>query len=205
MQYSMKYELSLVYKWFHSGTLLSAMWLTQKPGDCKGDVFCHKTRDARRKAPTQLVLGRTRRGWAATSSHTCNVNPYPASFTQNINKYACSALHCKTCVLTKFWFLHDFLKSWNRGCIFLIWIDLNTWNLQLQCSVDISSLDNYSIYIYTILQVSVMTKLVPSPDWFIGLDSLDLCSQGAFVESVVTEVGLLMLELSTGLREIWNI
>ena len=47
-----------------------------------------------------------------------------------------------------------------------------------------------------------MTKLVPSPDWFIGLDSLDLCSQGAFVESVVTEVGLLMLELSTGLREI---
>ena len=127
MQYSMKYELSLVYKWFHSGTLLSAMWLTQKPGDCKGDVFCHKTRDARRKAPTQLVLGRTRRGWAATSSHTCNVNPYPASFTQNINKYACSALHCKTCVLTKFWFLHDFLKSWNRGCIFLIWIDLNTF------------------------------------------------------------------------------
>jgi len=36
-------------------------------------------------------------------------------------------------------------------------------------------------------KVSVMTKLVPSPDWFIGLDSLDLCSQGAFVESVVTE------------------
>ena len=34
-----------------------------------------------------------------------------------------------------------------------------------------------------------MTKLVPSPDWFIGLDSLDLCSRGAFVESVVTEVG----------------
>ena len=155
MQYSMKYELSLVYKWFHSGTLLSAMWLTQKPGDCKGDVFCHKTRDARRKAPTQLVLGRTRRGWAATSSHTCNVNPYPASFTQNINKYACSALHCKTCVLTKFWFQHNFLKSWNRGCIFLIWmvlliklkwLPLAPWNLQLHCSVDISSLDKYSIY-----------------------------------------------------------
>ena len=46
-----------------------------------------------------------------------------------------------------------------------------------------------------------MTKLVPSPDWFIGLDSLDLCSQGAFVESVVTEVGLPILELSTGLRK----
>ena len=38
------------------------------------------------------------------------------------------------------------------------------------------------------LQISVMTKLVPSPDWFIGLDSLDLCSQGSFVESVTTEV-----------------
>ena len=33
-----------------------------------------------------------------------------------------------------------------------------------------------------------MTKLVPSPDWFIGLDSLDLCSQGSFVDSVITEV-----------------
>lgn len=33
-----------------------------------------------------------------------------------------------------------------------------------------------------------MTKLVPSPDWFIGLDSLELCSQGSFVESVTTEV-----------------
>jgi len=37
-------------------------------------------------------------------------------------------------------------------------------------------------------QVSVMTKLVPSPDWFVGLDSLDLCSQGAWLESVITEV-----------------
>ena len=39
-----------------------------------------------------------------------------------------------------------------------------------------------------IFQISVMTKLVPSPDWFIGLDSLDLCSQGSFVDSVITEV-----------------
>ena len=34
----------------------------------------------------------------------------------------------------------------------------------------------------------MMTKIVPSPDWFVGLDSLDLCSQGAFVKSVITEV-----------------
>jgi len=35
--------------------------------------------------------------------------------------------------------------------------------------------------------VSVMTKIVPSPDWFIGLDSVDLCSQGAFRQSVNIE------------------
>ena len=33
-----------------------------------------------------------------------------------------------------------------------------------------------------------MTKIVPSPDWFIGLDSLDLCSQGAFRQTVTIEV-----------------
>ena len=32
------------------------------------------------------------------------------------------------------------------------------------------------------LQVSLMTKLVPSPDWFIGLDSLELCSNGSFLQ-----------------------
>jgi len=36
-------------------------------------------------------------------------------------------------------------------------------------------------------KISVMTKLIPSPDWFIGLDSLDLCSLGSFVESVTIE------------------
>lgn len=29
-----------------------------------------------------------------------------------------------------------------------------------------------------------MSKLVPSPDWFIGLDSLDLCHNGSFAPSV---------------------
>lgn len=40
-----------------------------------------------------------------------------------------------------------------------------------------------------------MTKLVPSPDWFIGLDSLELCSQGSFVESVTTEVSIQAIAL----------
>ena len=34
-----------------------------------------------------------------------------------------------------------------------------------------------------------MSKLVPSPDWFVGLDSLDLCKNGRFVDSVKIEVG----------------
>ena len=44
--------------------------------------------------------------------------------------------------------------------------------------------------LFTIIfpQVSVITKLVPSPDWFIGLDSLDLCSQGAFRQNISVEV-----------------
>jgi hypothetical protein len=36
-------------------------------------------------------------------------------------------------------------------------------------------------------QVSVITKMVPSPDWFIGLDSLQLCRGGGFIESFTTE------------------
>ena len=37
-------------------------------------------------------------------------------------------------------------------------------------------------------QVSVMSKLVPSPDWFVGLDGLNLCENGKFVDSVTVEV-----------------
>ena len=38
------------------------------------------------------------------------------------------------------------------------------------------------------LQVSAMTKIVPSPDWFVGLDSLQLCKDGHFIQSFATEV-----------------
>merc|ERR1711872_768325 len=36
-------------------------------------------------------------------------------------------------------------------------------------------------------KVSVMTKIVPSPDWFIGLDSVDLCREGAFTHQLTIE------------------
>ena len=51
-----------------------------------------------------------------------------------------------------------------------------------------------------------MSKLVPSPDWFVGLDGLDLCENGKFVDSVTVEVLIEILlssnhEYSTG----WSI
>ncbi len=33
-----------------------------------------------------------------------------------------------------------------------------------------------------------MSKLVPSPDWFVGLDSLDLCESGRFLDKITVEV-----------------
>ncbi|CAG5003832.1 unnamed protein product [Parnassius apollo] len=37
-------------------------------------------------------------------------------------------------------------------------------------------------------RVSVMTKMVPSPDWFIGVDSFDLCVDGNWIDSITIEV-----------------
>ena len=34
----------------------------------------------------------------------------------------------------------------------------------------------------------MMSKLVPSPDWFVGVDSLNLCENGHFVETIKIEV-----------------
>ena len=39
------------------------------------------------------------------------------------------------------------------------------------------------------VQVSAITKIVPSPDWFVGLDNLQLCQEGSFIDSFTTEVG----------------
>jgi len=36
-------------------------------------------------------------------------------------------------------------------------------------------------------QVSVVTKIVPSPDWFVGLSSVELCHNGGFIKSHVEE------------------
>lgn len=37
-------------------------------------------------------------------------------------------------------------------------------------------------------RVSLMTRIVPSPDWFIGIDSFDLCVNGNWLDSITIEV-----------------
>lgn len=37
-------------------------------------------------------------------------------------------------------------------------------------------------------KVSLMSHIVPSPDWFVGLDSFDLCVQGKWLDAVTLEV-----------------
>ena len=37
-----------------------------------------------------------------------------------------------------------------------------------------------------------MTKIVPSPDWFVGLSSVELCHNGGFKKSHVEEVCILI-------------
>ncbi|XP_050293203.1 uncharacterized protein LOC126733831 [Anthonomus grandis grandis] len=37
-------------------------------------------------------------------------------------------------------------------------------------------------------RVSLMSKIVPSPDWFIGVDSFDLCVNGNWLDSITIEV-----------------
>ncbi|XP_063221755.1 spondin-2-like [Bacillus rossius redtenbacheri] len=37
--------------------------------------------------------------------------------------------------------------------------------------------------------VSVVVRIIPSPDWFIGLDSVDLCHKGYWIDALSLEVG----------------
>lgn len=38
------------------------------------------------------------------------------------------------------------------------------------------------------LQVSLMSRIIPSPDWFIGIDNFDLCVNGNWLDSITIEV-----------------
>ena len=35
-----------------------------------------------------------------------------------------------------------------------------------------------------------MSRIVPSPDWFIGIDSFDLCVNGNWLDSITIEVSV---------------
>jgi hypothetical protein len=47
---------------------------------------------------------------------------------------------------------------------------------------------SYFIYCLSISQVSVAIRIVPSPDWFVGLDSLELCRNGFWIDAVSIQV-----------------
>lgn len=51
------------------------------------------------------------------------------------------------------------------------------------------------------LQVSLMSRIIPSPDWFIGIDNFDLCVNGNWLDSITIEVS----SLSFGSLKEWII
>lgn len=38
------------------------------------------------------------------------------------------------------------------------------------------------------MQVSLVSRIIPSPDWFIGIDSFNLCVNGNWLDSITIEV-----------------
>nr|CAD7440265.1 unnamed protein product [Timema bartmani] len=41
-------------------------------------------------------------------------------------------------------------------------------------------------------QVSLMSKIVPSPDWFVGIDSFNLCVDGSWLDTITIEISTLI-------------
>lgn len=68
-----------------------------------------------------------------------------------------------------------------------------TWNFRVSRNVPIGSfiLNVFPISLFmnlSCLQVSLVVKIVPSPDWFVGVDSLDLCTDGEWVDLHETDL-----------------
>lgn len=60
--------------------------------------------------------------------------------------------------------------------------------------------NNYTIYMViskccntVLFQVSIMARMIPSPDWFIGVDSFDLCVDGNWLDSITIEVNMFII------------
>lgn len=54
--------------------------------------------------------------------------------------------------------------------------------------LSIQSQSKINLAFFISSKVSLISRVVPSPDWFIGVDSFDLCVEGKWVESVVLDV-----------------
>jgi hypothetical protein len=44
------------------------------------------------------------------------------------------------------------------------------------------------VTVFPFMQVSVVLRIVPSPDWFVGLDSLQLCKNGFWIDALSVQV-----------------
>ena len=83
-------------------------------------------------------------------------------------------------------------RKWGGSLGSKIWSESTLWvyNIHGQLFPAWCFLFVFLIFLFHVFspQVSAMTKIVPSPDWFVGLDSLQLCSDGHFIQSFATEV-----------------
>ena len=53
------------------------------------------------------------------------------------------------------------------------------WWRYFRCCLNVFDLTLHNLH-----RLSLVTRIIPSPDWFVGIDSLDLCRNGVFVSSV---------------------
>jgi len=56
----------------------------------------------------------------------------------------------------------------------------------------IYNIDHIVKYKCLFVQVSLMSRMIPSPDWFIGIDSFDLCVNGNWLDSITIEVSIIL-------------
>lgn len=61
-------------------------------------------------------------------------------------------------------------------------------NCKLSLFLSLSLMPFFSLSIILGHQLSVMVKAIPSPDWFVGVDSLNLCEGGQWKQEVTLDL-----------------
>jgi hypothetical protein len=55
-------------------------------------------------------------------------------------------------------------------------------------ALNVCSTSRFTDCFFLFSQVSVAIRIVPSPDWFVGLDSLELCKNGFWIDALSVQV-----------------